>query len=112
MKHLQNLEIYPPLEGATTSDGDILVNVEMLWDLCKGDEELFARLFAGIIGHEYLHTVIRTILPDKHNQYCYGEELIIRDILGQSFSKKERRFYRDKRKATGFEVRRHKPSHK
>jgi hypothetical protein len=96
MKSVETFDIIPPLEGATLSNGIILVNIEMIWDMYP-DEEKFIKEFGDILTHEMLHNELRKI--NVSTKFSYGEEKVVRGMLGQKFTPREKRFYNDKKKS-------------
>lgn len=94
-KKLYNLNVEPLIEGGTLDSGEIMINIELLWDKYR-NENKFIKDFAAIITHELLHQCCRDIIS---NEYPYGEEKAIRNMLNQEFTDREKRFYNDKRKA-------------
>lgn len=64
--------------------GEIQVNIQFLWELSKGDEDAFIRLFSVTYSHELIHTLIENILMDL---YSCGEERMIRILLQERWDK-------------------------
>jgi hypothetical protein len=87
IKNTKNVE-YSKLAGIAWKDSNYIgVNIQLLWDYTKKDTK-FIPLFSEYYTHEWLHLYLKGIGSD------YGEELVIRRLLGQRFNKKEREFYK------------------
>ena len=80
-----------PFYGMSDScTGQIEVNVEFIWKLCKKDEDKFIRIFGLTYTHEYIHTIVSDILEEL---YTCGEEKFIRKILGEEWNKEMETYY-------------------
>lgn len=92
MKKLQNLKdskkiTYSELAGFGLKKERIIgVNIELLWEVSQSEKQ-FIRLFSEYFTHEWLHLFLRGIGQPIQ------EEVIIRKLLGQSFSPKEKKYY-------------------
>ncbi len=73
-----------------TCTGQIEVNIEFIWKLCKKDEEKFIRIFSLTYTHEYIHTIVSDIVEEL---YTCGEEKFIRKILGEEWNKEMETYY-------------------
>ena len=72
------------------ASGEIQVNIQFLWELSKGDEDAFIRLFSVTYTHELVHTFIGNILMDL---YSCGEERMIRILLQERWDTGIDRYY-------------------
>ena len=73
-----------------TCTGQIEVNIEFIWKLCKKDENKFIKLFSLTYTHEYIHTIVSDIVQEL---YTCGEEKFIRKILGEEWNKEMETYY-------------------
>lgn len=73
-----------------TCTGQIEVNVEFIWKLCKGNEDRFIKLFSLTYSHEYIHTIVSEIVEEL---YTCGEEKFIRKMLGEEWNKEMETYY-------------------
>ncbi|MBI5003236.1 hypothetical protein HZC31_07670 [Candidatus Woesearchaeota archaeon] len=73
-----------------TCTGQIEVNIEFIWKLCKKDENKFIKLFSLTYTHEYIHTIVSDIVEEL---YTCGEEKFIRKILGEEWNKEMETYY-------------------
>ena len=81
-------------EGFTLSKtGELAINIELLYD-CSDNEEDFIAKFSRTLLHEQLHWIIQDILGDNKRTQV-GEELVVRLLVGQQFTTKERRKYEE-----------------
>jgi len=92
MKKLVNLKdtknvCFSKLAGVSFYKEKIVgVNVELLWKETNSERK-FIKLFSEYFTHEWLHLVIKGQGTD------IGQEVVIRKLLGQTFSKKEKEYY-------------------
>ena len=73
-----------------TCNGQIEVNIEFIWKLCKKDENKFIQLFSLTYTHEYIHTIVSDIVQEL---YTCGEEKFIRMMLGEEWNKEMETYY-------------------
>lgn len=59
-------------------DGEIGINVQLLWEDAKDNEDKFIRHFAKIMQHEKLHETVSTTIT---NLYDDGEEEVIENMV-------------------------------
>ena len=71
----------------------IYVNIEYLWDKCNRVEAKFITEFSDVLTHEKIHCLIHDILGKKYRTH-YGEEKMVRLLLGEPFSKTEKITYK------------------
>jgi len=75
---------------------EICVNVEKIWEDIEEDrrikhkEDNFIKQFACAYTHELLHTEISTLIFDL---YAYGEEKLIRAMLGEKWTEYFKDYY-------------------
>ena len=86
-----------------TCTGQIEVNIEFIWKLCKKDEDKFIRIFGLSYAHEYVHTIVSDILEDL---YTCGEEKFIRKILGEEWNSEMEKYYECVRPSKSFTIKR------
>ncbi len=75
--------------------GEIRVNIQLLWKLCKQYEDAFISLFSVTYTHELVHNLINDILSDL---YSCGEEKVIRTMLQEGWDKGVEEYYLCKKK--------------
>lgn len=75
--------------------GEIRVNIQLLWKLCRQHEDAFIPLFSVTYTHELVHTLINGILSDL---YSCGEEKVIRTLLQEGWDKGIDEYYVCKKK--------------
>ncbi|MBI5073530.1 hypothetical protein HZA99_06960 [Candidatus Woesearchaeota archaeon] len=73
-----------------TCTGQIEINIEFIWKLCKRNEDKFIRIFGLTYTHEYVHTIVSDIVEDL---YTCGEEKFIRKMLGEEWNKEMEKYY-------------------
>ncbi|HEY9705831.1 MAG TPA: hypothetical protein V6C58_25575 [Allocoleopsis sp.] len=87
LKNTKELD-YTHLAGIAVKDkGYVGVNIELLWKYTR-NENKFLSLFSEYYTHEWLHLYLKNIGTP------FGEEVVIRKLLNQRFSKAEKDYYK------------------
>ncbi len=90
-----NLPNEPLLGISDRCTSQISVNIELIWERCKGNENKFIKLFSKTYTHETLHMLIDGIVEDL---LAYGEEKVIRTMLKEKWNKELRKYYHKNKK--------------
>ena len=73
-------------------DDSIHVNVQYIWKKYKCEDKFISN-FCGTYDHEVLHLVINEIAPKTRHRTIYGEEKVVRMMMGERFNRKLRAYY-------------------
>ncbi len=81
-----------PLFGSSNRCTEqINVNIQYIWEICKGNEDKFIKIFSKTYTHEMIHMLIGDIIE---HLFEYKEEFIIRHMLKEKWDKEIKKYYK------------------
>jgi hypothetical protein len=83
------------LEGFTRQDNKTsYINIEYLYNKSKNEQD-FIKKFCKVLEHEIIHRELMYLLPNDSKRFNYlGEEIVVRKLTNEKFTKQERDYYK------------------